>query len=94
MDFVVGLLWSQGSDAIWVVDRLTNARHFVPCQTSIDAAGLADLFLEHVFRLHGLPDSIVSDRGTQFTAAFGQRLGGRLGIDNRLSTVFHPETDG
>ena len=62
MDFVVGLPWSQGADAIWVViDRLTKARHFVPCRTSIDAAGPADLFIEHVFRLHGLPASIVSD---------------------------------
>ena len=95
MDFVIGLPWSQGSDAIWVViDRLTKARHFVPCRTSIDAAGLADLFIEHAFRLHGLPNSIVSDRGPQFAAAFWQRLCGRLGIDNRQSTAFHPETDG
>ena len=95
MDFVAGLPWSQGADAIWVViDRLTKARHFVPCRTNIDAAGLADLFIEHVFRLHGLPESIVSDRGPQFAAAFWQRLCGRLGIDSRLSTAFHPETDG
>ena len=95
MDFVIGLPWSQGSDAIWVViDRLTKARHFVPCRMSIDAAGLADLFIEHVSELHGLPNSIVSDRGPQFAAALWQRLCGRLGIDNWLSTAFHPEADG
>ena len=52
MDFVVGLPESGGFDAIWVVvDRLTKQRHFVPCRSDIDAAGLADLFLLHVFRL-------------------------------------------
>ena len=62
MDFVISLPWSQGCDAIWVVfDRLTKARHFIPCRTSIDATGLADLFVKYVFRLHGLPYSIASD---------------------------------
>jgi hypothetical protein len=60
----------------------------------VDANDLADLFITHVFRLHGLPDSIVSDRGPQFAAAFWKRLCDRLGIDRRLSTAFHPETDG
>lgn len=95
MDFVTGLPWSQGNDAIWVViDRLTKARHVVPCRTNIDAAGLANLFIEHVFRLFGLPDSIVSDRGPQLAAAFWQRVCTLLGIDNRLSTAFHAETNG
>ena len=48
-----------------VVDRLTKQRHFAPCTTTITAEGLADLFLAHVFGLHGLPDSIVPDRGPQ-----------------------------
>ena len=62
MDFVTGLPWSEGSDAIWVVvDRLTKGRHFVPCRSTIDAKDLADLFLLHVFQLHGLPSDIVSD---------------------------------
>ncbi len=62
MDFVTGLPWSDGCDAIWVVvDRLTKARHFVGCKTDVDAADLADLFLEHVFRLDGLPRTITSD---------------------------------
>ena len=52
------------------------------------------MFIEHVFRLHGLPNSIVSDRGPQFAAAFWQRLSNRLGIDGRLSTAFHLEPDG
>ena len=95
MDFVTGLPWSQGFDAIWVVvDRLTKARHLVPCRTNTDANDLADLFIANVFRLHGLPDSIVSDRGPQFASAFWKRLCDRLSIDRKLSTSFHPETDG
>src|SRR5271169_1965960 len=62
MDFITGLPWSEGKDAIWVVvDRLTKMRHFVACRTNITAEDLADLFLENVWRLHGLPGSIVSD---------------------------------
>ena len=95
IDFVVGLPESEGYNAIWVVvDRLSKQRHFVPCSASIDAAGLANLFIRHVFRLHGLPDSITSDRGPQFASHFWTHLCHCLGIQPRLSTAFHPETDG
>ena len=77
-----------------MVDWLTKARHFVPYRSSVDATGLADLFIQHIFRLHGLPNSIVSDRGPQFAAAFWQRLCNCLGIDRHLTTAFHPESDG
>jgi transposase InsO family protein len=59
----------------------------------VDAESLADLYIQHVFRLHGLPCTIVSDRGPQFAADFWRRLCNRLGIDRRLSTAFHPQTD-
>ena len=95
MDFVVGLPWSNGCDAIWVVaDRLTKQRHLVPCRGDVDAKDLADLFLQWVFRLHGLPETITSDRGTQFASHFWGRLCGRLQIGRRMSTAFHPKTDG
>ena len=82
MDFVTGLPWSRGYDVIWVViDRLTKARHLVPCRTTVDAAVLADMFIKHVFRHHGLLNSIVYDRGPQFVAAFWLWLFNRLGID-------------
>jgi hypothetical protein len=64
MDFFTGLPKSTDKeyDTIWVVvDRLTKARHLVPCHSTVDAQGLADLFLPHVFRLRGLPLTIVSD---------------------------------
>jgi len=62
--------------------------------TTVGARDLADLFLQNVFRLHGLPLTITSDRGPQFASAFWHRLCARLGIEPRLSTAFHPQTDG
>jgi len=95
MDFITGLPECEGYDAIWVVvDRLSKMRHFVPCQTTVDARGLAEMFLKEVVRLHGLPKTVISDRGPQFAAVFWKRLCERLGIDRRLSTAFHPHTDG
>ena len=95
MDFVVGQPWSSGCDAIWVVvDRLTKQQHLVPCTSTVDTKDLADLFIQWVFRLHGLPETITSDRGPQFTSHFWGRLCERLQIDRRMSTAFHPKTDG
>jgi len=95
MDFVTGLPECEGYNAIWVVvDRLSKMRHFVPCHTTIDAQGLAEIFLKEVVRLHGLPKTIISDRGPQFAAVFWKRICERLGINRRLSTAFHPQTDG
>jgi hypothetical protein len=71
MDFVVGLPECEGFDAVWVVvDWLSKMRHFIQCHTTIDAIGLAILFLREVVRLHGLPRTIVSDRGPQFVSTF------------------------
>ena len=62
--------------------------------TTIDAQGLATLFIDNIFRLHGLPNSIVSDRGPQFAADFWRYLFAGLGIATQLSTAFHPQIDG
>jgi hypothetical protein len=95
MDFVTGLPECEGYDAIWVVvDRLSKMRHFIPCQTTVDARGLAEMFTTDVVRLHGLPRTIVSDTGPQFAAVFWKHLCDQLGIRRRLSTAFHPEMDG
>ena len=75
MDFVVGLPWSDGNDAIWVVvDRFTKQHHLITCRSTVDEKDLADLFLQWLFRLHGLPETITSDRGTQFASHFWGRL--------------------
>jgi transposase InsO family protein len=95
MDFVTGLPWSDGYNAILVVTcQLTKMRHLVHYRDTTTAEQLAELFLEHVFRLHGLPRLIVSNRGTQFVAKFWKALCKRLDTQARLSTPYHPQTDG
>jgi hypothetical protein len=95
LDFVFGLPLSSGFDSILVVkDRLSKRTHYLPCLTTINAPETADLFSCEIFRLHGLPKTIVSDRGPQFASKFWKRLFEVLGVDIRLSTTFHPETDG
>jgi hypothetical protein len=69
-------------------------RHFIPCHTTIDAVGLAKLFLREVVRLHGLPATIVLDQGPQFASTFWGQICNCLGIDRRLSTALHPQMDG
>ena len=68
--------------------------HFVPTTEKTTAEGLARLFRDNVWRLHGLPKSIISDRGPQFVAGLMKKLNGLLGIETKLSTAFHPQTDG
>ena len=95
MDFIVKLPISHGYDSIWVVcDRLTRAAHFVPCKESMTASELAWLFLDRIFRLHGIPESIISDRGSLFVSKFWSELTTLLQIDHRSSTAYHPQTDG
>ena len=95
MDFVVGLPQCEGFDAVWVVvDRLSKMQHFIPCHTMIDAVELAKLFLREVVPLHGLPRTIVSNRGPQFASTFWRQICSRLGVDQPMSTAFHLQMDG
>ena len=66
----------------------------IPCSKTIDAAGVAKLFLHHVFKRFGLHDSLISDRGPQFASAFARELARLLQYDVKLSTAYHPQTDG
>ena len=76
MDFIVGLPCTQGGyDSIWViVDRLTKVAHFIPVKTTYNGPRLAQLYMERIVCLHGVPKKIVSDRGTQFTSHFWQQV--------------------
>jgi len=76
------------------VDRMTKMTHFIPCSKSTSAPEFAQMFVSHIIRLHGLPDSIVSDRGSIFTSNFWSTLAAILKIDPCKSTAFHPQTDG
>jgi len=95
VDFVVKLPKTLlgNTNFMVVVDRLTKLAHVIPC-SDISAPTTAKLFLRHVWKHHGLPSSIVSDRGSQFISAFWDHLCQRLGIQANLSTAFHPESDG
>jgi transposase InsO family protein len=96
MDFIVGMLRPQlGYDSIWViVDQLTMVAHFIPVKTTYSRPQLAELYMSRIVCLHGVPKKIVSDRGTQFTSKFWERLHETL--DNQLcvSSAYHPQTDG
>ena len=95
VDFITKLLVVAGKDAILVVcHRLSKMSHFVVTTEATSAEGLARLFRDNIWKLHRLPESIVSDRGPQFAAEFMRELNKMLGIETRLSTAFHPQTDG
>jgi len=95
VDFIGPLPLSHGYDGIMVtVDRLTKMRHYTACATTDDAPELAKLFCRDIWRLHGLPQTIVSDRGTVFISEFWRAVQHRLGIKQALSTAWHPESDG
>jgi hypothetical protein len=96
MDFITGLPRSKsGYDSIWViVDRLTKIAHFIPVKTTYTSAKMADIYMKRIVCLHGVPNSIVSDRGTQFTSHFWKQLHESLGTRLEFNTAFHPQTDG
>ena len=101
LDFIVELpsskseLDSRTYDAILViVDRLTKMSLFIPTVGTLDAQGLARLYLLHVFSKHGIPTDIVSDRGSLFTSNFITSLAQLLGMKLNFSTAYHPESDG
>jgi len=95
VDFITKLPLAQEYDSILVVvNRLTKIVHFIPTTEKTSAEGLARLFRDNVWKLHGLLESIISDQGPQFTAGLMKELNGMLGIKSKLLTVFHPQIDG
>jgi len=94
MDFITKLLLAQGYDSILVVcNRMTKIAHFVPTTEKTSVEGIARLFWNNVWKLHGLPESIIMDRGAQFAAGIIKELNQMLGIDTKLLTAYHLQTD-
>ena len=94
-DFITQLPPSNGFDAILVVvDRFSKQAHFAPTTSDVDAAETANLFLQYVWKLHGTPRQVISDRGPQFVSKFLKTVFAKLGITGSTSTAYHPQTDG
>src|SRR5258707_334562 len=95
IDMIGELLDSKGYNAIlMVVDRLSKRIHAIPTVTSLDSAGVAQLFLEHVWRHHGLLEEVISNCRLTFMSNFSCELAALLGVKLTPSTSYHPQTDG
>ncbi|GAU25204.1 hypothetical protein TSUD_151040 [Trifolium subterraneum] len=95
MDFITGLPLSHGYTVILVViDRLTKYAHFIPLKTDYTSKIVAEAFMHHIVKLHGMPKSIVSDRDKVFTSNFWQQLFKLQGTSLAMSSAYHPQSDG
>ncbi len=95
MDFMVSLPPSKGFDAIMVVvDRFSKMAHFIPTKENAMAQKTRRLFFTHVFKHHGLPKDIMSDKDPKFTSKFWRALWKRMGLELKMSTSFRTQTNG
>ena len=94
IDFIIELPESDGYDVVMnVVDSMSKMSHFILTHTTITAFGAARLFLTHVWKLHGLPRQVVSNRGPQFIVEFTWELYQLLGVKLAATTTYHPQGD-
>ena len=96
MDFITSLPMSgrQKNSILVFVDRFSKMAHFIPVEESMTAKDFSRYFIDGVVRLHGLPTEIICDRDPKFRANFTQTFFASLGVDLKMSTSFHPQTDG
>jgi len=95
MDFIGPFPESNGYDYLWVVIcQLTSMIHLTPIRTTTRASELTWAFVKNIVRIHGLPESIISDRDSKFTSKFWTEVHRILGVKLMLSTSFHPQMDG
>src|SRR5579863_4079422 len=96
LDLVTGLPKSNDYDAILIIVNhgCSRAAIFLPCKTTITGPQIASLYLQHVYCWYELPHKVISDRDPRFTSHFGRALAKELGIQQNISTAFHPQTDG
>jgi hypothetical protein len=96
MDIIVGLpMMARKFDSIWVIiDRLSKSAHFIPVHTNYNVQKYARIYIDRVLCLHGVPKTIISDRGSQFIARFWEQLHTSLGTHLIHSSAYHLQTDG
>ena len=95
MDFIINLPPSNSFDCICVIiDQFSKMAHFVPCKKTITSADTAKLFIDNIYRYHGLPNDIVSNQGSQFVSKFWLSLFKILHVKIKLSSAIHPQIDG
>jgi transposase InsO family protein len=96
IDFIVRLPTMQsGYDSIWViVDQFLKVAYFIPIKTMYKGAKLPELYIARIVCLHGVPKKIASDRGTQFTSRFWEKLHEAMDTKLNFSSAYHPQTDG
>ena len=95
MDFIIDLPTSEGKDSIFVVvDRLKKYAHFISISSKSKASQVTDTYVKNIFKLHGFPKVIVSDRDPKFTNNFWKELFHQVGTSLTISTSYHPQTDG
>jgi hypothetical protein len=95
LDFVEGLPLSGSANCILVViDKFTKYGHFIPLKHPFISARVAKLFLDHIYRLQGMPTTIMSDRGSIFRSHLWKELFSLVDVQLCMSTTYHPQTDG
>lgn len=95
MDFIEGLPKSEGNSVIYVVmDKLSKYAHFMALSRPFNAQIVARVFMDNVFKLHGIPSSIISDRDKVFTSTFWKELFKQIGTTLSYSTTYHHQIDG
>jgi hypothetical protein len=95
MDFIEGLPLSHGYSVIWViVNRLTKYEHFIPLKHPYTAKNLAKVFMTQLFKLHGMPQSIIHVKDSSFTSKFWTEVFKLQGVFLSFSTAYHPQSDG
>ena len=96
LDFITEfpMTWRQHDSIMVVVDKLTKAAHFIPVKSTHKTDDITKMFMKEIFKLHGFPKAIVSDRDVKFNSNFWRGLFSYLGTKLNFNTSYHPQTDG
>ena len=96
MNFITGLpmTWRQHDSIMVFMDKLTKESHFIPAKSTYKVDSIENIFMKEIFKLHGLPKAIISDRDVIFTSNFWKGLFAYLGTKLNFSTASNPQTNG